>query len=391
MALESGTFVSDLQQTNPPGTDKKKQGDDHLRLIKTVLRNTFPNGSRAQYFARSRAVTVGGAIAATDMAATISADATAGNISLSLPSLAAGDDGWAVRVFKSDASANTVTATGTVNGVSGFTLSRQFEAGLFIWGGSAWFGVRERPFIVTGDIQDNSITNAKMADDAINTAEIVNVAVTSGKLADNSILTAKVVDANITNPKLVGPRRTTQRFLSGTAQTYTTPANCKSLIIRMIGGGGGSAGNTGTNGGTGGTTTFNSVNANGGTGGQNPFTGGIGGTGGTGSASLRIAGGDGGQVQDVNYGPNGGSGFFGGAGRGEVNGGGTSSAGKANSGGGAGGGKSGGAGAAGEYVEIDIQSPAATYVYSVGAGGTAGSGGAAAVGGDGIIIVEEYY
>jgi hypothetical protein len=43
MSLESGTYISDLVVTNPPGTDPKSQGDDHLRLIKATLKNTFPN------------------------------------------------------------------------------------------------------------------------------------------------------------------------------------------------------------------------------------------------------------------------------------------------------------------------------------------------------------
>lgn len=42
MALESGTYIDDLTITNPPGTDAKSQGDDHFRLIKKVLKNTFP-------------------------------------------------------------------------------------------------------------------------------------------------------------------------------------------------------------------------------------------------------------------------------------------------------------------------------------------------------------
>lgn len=43
MALETGTYISDLVVTNPPGTDLKSQGDDHLRLIKSTIKNTFPN------------------------------------------------------------------------------------------------------------------------------------------------------------------------------------------------------------------------------------------------------------------------------------------------------------------------------------------------------------
>jgi len=42
MGLESGTYLNDLVVTNPPGTDVRSEGDDHIRLIKTVLQNTFP-------------------------------------------------------------------------------------------------------------------------------------------------------------------------------------------------------------------------------------------------------------------------------------------------------------------------------------------------------------
>lgn len=41
MALETASYVADLTTTNPTATDPKSQGDDHLRLIKTVLKNTF--------------------------------------------------------------------------------------------------------------------------------------------------------------------------------------------------------------------------------------------------------------------------------------------------------------------------------------------------------------
>jgi hypothetical protein len=44
MGLEAGTYVDDLVATNPVGaSDPKSQGDDHIRLIKAVLKNTFPN------------------------------------------------------------------------------------------------------------------------------------------------------------------------------------------------------------------------------------------------------------------------------------------------------------------------------------------------------------
>jgi hypothetical protein len=45
MSLESGTYVKDLVETNPTGVDAISQGDNHLRLIKFVLKNSFPSES----------------------------------------------------------------------------------------------------------------------------------------------------------------------------------------------------------------------------------------------------------------------------------------------------------------------------------------------------------
>lgn len=48
MGLEAATFISGLVATNPVGaTDPKAQGDDHLRLVKSVLQSTFPNANAA--------------------------------------------------------------------------------------------------------------------------------------------------------------------------------------------------------------------------------------------------------------------------------------------------------------------------------------------------------
>lgn len=43
MALETGTYISDLVATNPTSSDPKSQGDDHLRLLKSTVLTTFPN------------------------------------------------------------------------------------------------------------------------------------------------------------------------------------------------------------------------------------------------------------------------------------------------------------------------------------------------------------
>jgi hypothetical protein len=43
MGLETGTYIDSLVITNPASTDGLAQADDHIRLIKSTLKNTFPN------------------------------------------------------------------------------------------------------------------------------------------------------------------------------------------------------------------------------------------------------------------------------------------------------------------------------------------------------------
>lgn len=43
MGLEAGTYISSLNSANPTSSDPKTQGDDHFRLVKSTILNTFPN------------------------------------------------------------------------------------------------------------------------------------------------------------------------------------------------------------------------------------------------------------------------------------------------------------------------------------------------------------
>lgn len=56
--------------------------------------------------------------------------------------------------------------------------------------------------IGTAQIDDDSITNAKLANNAVDTAEIVDEAVTNAKVADNAIDTAQIVNDAVTAAKL---------------------------------------------------------------------------------------------------------------------------------------------------------------------------------------------
>jgi len=45
MPIETGQSISDLIATNPTGNDPQSEGDDHLRLIKDVLKHQFPGAA----------------------------------------------------------------------------------------------------------------------------------------------------------------------------------------------------------------------------------------------------------------------------------------------------------------------------------------------------------
>lgn len=208
----------------------------------------------------------------------------------------------------------------------------------------------------------------------------------------------------------LSPNMTTRTILSSSSGSYTVPAGCIQLRIRMVGGGGGGGtgdGATGQAGGDGTATTFNGITASPGTGGRagtsagNTY-GGNGGIGGTGSASFRSAG-QGGQcgiftgaaVTQGNIGSTGGSSVLGG--------GASDTFARVNAGFGGGGCSgecgptneyTGGSGGGAEYVEIIINAPVGPYTYAVGAGGAGGAASGSfpgSAGGAGTIIVDEYY
>lgn len=226
-------------------------------------------------------------------------------------------------------------------------------------------------------------------------------------VAGGTLVAGAVAAASLTvgsNP-ISGVLPTRQVLTSGTGATYTTPANCRQLRIRAVGGGGGGGSSGANNGSDGGTTSFNSIAATGGSGGKSQSGagadsshGGAGGTGGSGSASFRMAGNPGQPISDE-AGGGGGAGPFGGAGLGGRQQSGNGSVAAANSGAGGGGAgrggsQGGGGGGAGEYVELIINSPSASYTYTIGAGGSGGVAGGLSAGGDGgsgVIIVDEYY
>lgn len=152
MGLESGTYINDLVSSNPAGSDLESQGDDHLRLLKSVLQSTFPAAARAYRFPDTLAVQSSNYTVSEsgDMHKLIPVDATAGTTTIGLPS--ATIDGWWAIVHKTDSSSNAVvidpSGATTINGASTISLTKQYESVIIRWCNSAgvWVGLITFPF-----------------------------------------------------------------------------------------------------------------------------------------------------------------------------------------------------------------------------------------------------
>lgn len=64
MPLETGTFIKDLNASNPAETDGVAQGADHIRLIKSVLQSQFPGLNTADTAVQSTAAQIDAATGA---------------------------------------------------------------------------------------------------------------------------------------------------------------------------------------------------------------------------------------------------------------------------------------------------------------------------------------
>ncbi len=65
MALETGTYINSLVSTNPTATDSVAQADDHIRLIKSTIKATFPNLTGAMNLTQAEANILDGATLST--------------------------------------------------------------------------------------------------------------------------------------------------------------------------------------------------------------------------------------------------------------------------------------------------------------------------------------
>lgn len=147
MGLEAATYIQDLVTTNPTSGDQKSQGDDHLRLIKAVLKNTFPSATGPLSFG-NYATKNGNFLSknadytqlAGDNGKSIFFDCSGGPHVYNLTAAATAADGFMVYISK-DGTANALTidpaGSELINGAATLVLGPN-AFGLLICSGTAW-------------------------------------------------------------------------------------------------------------------------------------------------------------------------------------------------------------------------------------------------------------
>lgn len=150
MGLETGTYINDLVNTNPPNSDQEAQGAAHLRLVKSVLQNTFPGASRAWPLPSVVSKTANFSVLQSNFNTLFLIDTTAGVVTMTLPTLASGDAGWTCSLIKTNSGLNPVLVAppaGTITSgeVTGLSATRRCIPGhesKVYWTGTAFFITR---------------------------------------------------------------------------------------------------------------------------------------------------------------------------------------------------------------------------------------------------------
>lgn len=161
MGLEVATYIASLNTSNPVTSDVTSQGDDHLRLLKSVLQGTFPNADKAFYFPDAASKVASFTITSTDLNKTFYVDTSSAEVTATLPTLSSSDDGWECHFIKTNTGTNALfiaPASGTLQSgeVSGLSQCRRVIPGQRCsarWSGSAWY-VSRVPHVPVGTVLD---------------------------------------------------------------------------------------------------------------------------------------------------------------------------------------------------------------------------------------------
>lgn len=382
MPIESATYISDLVNTNPVGTDDRSTADDHMRLIKAVLKTTFPNASAAitpsvAEFNRLDGLTsstnelniLDGALLDVTELNYVNGVTSAIQTQLNLLKVKGADiASTGNTVLLQDGNYNDITGTGTINGFTDGILNERrtfhFDGVALLKHNTGAGGGFSSLFL------SNGLDYTTVVNDEITFTYDGALWRMSGSNFYNAVKIAEGASGapRISGLGLIQKRTRVRTFGSGT--TYTLPDDVEEIFVQVLGstggikadpgdGGGGGAGYSETHysapnssysftigaGGaigytTGGNSTFGAMTVTGAEGARNNVGGSTGGVGSGGG--FNATGGIGGVGRiTTTFSGGGGGGGAGRGGTGGTGGNGTSGAGGAGGGGGGGGNGSG--------------------------------------------------
>lgn len=153
MGVETATYVNDLDSALPGATDLRSQGDDHLRLLKAVLKATFPSANRAWRLPRFASKNANYSVLAADDETIFLVDTSGGNVTMTLPAVPS--VAWRVTIIKVTSDANQVVISGTVGGGSLTNLKSNNELYIIGGNGTAFYDL-------SNVLRNSSVTYAKM-------------------------------------------------------------------------------------------------------------------------------------------------------------------------------------------------------------------------------------
>lgn len=123
MGLEvDAGFIATMEKTWPLGGDFKKEGDNHIRMMKNRLQNTFPNADRAFQIPRPMSINSGTGVTTAFDNARVYVDTGVGNadspgVTLALPALTTAENGLLFTVVKINNGPAPIRLTGPGGGV----------------------------------------------------------------------------------------------------------------------------------------------------------------------------------------------------------------------------------------------------------------------------------
>lgn len=127
MALESSTYINGLVATNPTSSDNISDGDNHIRLLKSTIKATFPNVTGAvtpTHTQINSAVTAANAATATAITDRIVARDSSGNFAAGTITAALAGNATTATTLET---ARTISLSGDVSGSVSFNGSQNVD------------------------------------------------------------------------------------------------------------------------------------------------------------------------------------------------------------------------------------------------------------------------